>query len=184
MEIISNTRNVAEFFQNQSLFPESGSFHRNWRTQRNKRPCARRRTSCNPRSSPVRLSSSHISIRRSYCEPVATRCQRLVMNQDAFEEKTVIEPRGSLSFPCAVHRTLAHELLRKIGAGGYDEVWRTRNVMGTYRAMKVVYQATFKDDRPYERELAGIKKYGPISRSHEGLVDVLHVGRNEHAGHF
>jgi hypothetical protein len=42
-----------------------------------------------------------------------------------------------------------HELLRCIGRGSYGEVWLARNVMGAYRAVKVVYRATFDHDRPF-----------------------------------
>jgi WD40 repeat protein len=75
-----------------------------------------------------------------------------------------------------------HELLRCIGRGSYGEVWLARNVMGSYRAVKIVFEKAFKDQRPFERELGGIQRFEPISRSHEGLVDVLHVGRNAEAG--
>src|SRR5204863_1142952 len=34
-------------------------------------------------------------------------------------------------------------------------------------------------DRAFEQEWAGIKNFEPISRSHEGLVDVLQVGRDK-----
>src|SRR5438876_10044697 len=71
-----------------------------------------------------------------------------------------------------------HELIRLIGRGSYGEVWLARNVMGTYRAVKVVYRQTFDDERPFEREFAGIKRFEPISRLHESQVDILHVGRN------
>ena len=77
-----------------------------------------------------------------------------------------------------------HELLRCIGSGSYGEVWLARNVMGTYRAVKLVYRATFDDDRPYEREFSGIKNYEPISRTHDDLVDILQVGHNDAAGCF
>src|SRR5437660_6106165 len=77
-----------------------------------------------------------------------------------------------------------HELLRRVGEGAYGEVWLARNVMGTYRAVKIVYRRSFSDDRPYEREFAGIKKFEPISRAHGSQVDILHVGRNDSAGYF
>src|SRR5438445_2654027 len=77
-----------------------------------------------------------------------------------------------------------HELLRRVGEGAYGEVWLARNVMGTYRAVKIVYRRSFSDERPYEREFAGIKKFEPISRAHGSQVDILHVGRNDAAGYF
>src|SRR5262245_1039034 len=77
-----------------------------------------------------------------------------------------------------------HVLLQRIGSGAYGDVWLARNALGTLRAVKIVYRAHFKEDRPYEREFNGILKYEPISRTHEGLVQVLHVGRNDEAGWF
>src|SRR6516164_2610125 len=77
-----------------------------------------------------------------------------------------------------------HELLRRIGEGSYGEVWLARNLVGTLRAVKVVYRDRFKDERPYEREFSGIQKYEPISRSNEGLVDVLQIGRNDAEHYF
>jgi serine/threonine protein kinase len=77
-----------------------------------------------------------------------------------------------------------HELIRQIGSGAYGEVWLARSVMGTYRAVKVVFRRQFEEDRPYEREFNGIRKFEPLSRSQEGLVDVLQVGRNEQARYF
>ena len=77
-----------------------------------------------------------------------------------------------------------HELLRRIGGGSYGEVWLARNVMGTHRAVKAVYRRTFDNERPYEREYTGIQKFEPVSRSHDGLVDILQVGRNVAEGYF
>jgi serine/threonine protein kinase len=77
-----------------------------------------------------------------------------------------------------------HKLLRRIGRGSYGEVWLTRNVVGTHRAVKVVYRKSFERDRPYDREFAGIQKFEPISRSHEGFVDILQIGRNDAEGYF
>lgn len=72
-----------------------------------------------------------------------------------------------------------HELLHRIGRGSYGEVWLGRNKLGTLRAIKIVYRAAFEDARPFEREFKGIQKFEPISRSHEGLVDILQVGGTE-----
>jgi WD40 repeat protein len=77
-----------------------------------------------------------------------------------------------------------HRLLRRIGRGSYGEVWLAQHSMGTFRAVKVVFRRTFQDQRPFERELLGIRRFEPVSRSHEGFVDVLHVGQNEAEGYF
>jgi serine/threonine protein kinase len=70
-----------------------------------------------------------------------------------------------------------HTLLRRIGKGSYGEVWLARNVLGIYRAVKIVHRRDFDDDRPFEREIAGMKRFEPISRSHESQLNILHVGR-------
>src|SRR6266481_9574417 len=75
-----------------------------------------------------------------------------------------------------------HQLIRCIGRGSYGEVWLARNIMGVYRAVKIIYRKSFDSDRPFERELSGIRKFEPISRSHEGFIDVLQVGINEAQG--
>lgn len=77
-----------------------------------------------------------------------------------------------------------HELLRCIGRGSYGEVWLARNIVGTYHAVKIVSRKKFEHDRPFEREFVGIQKFEPISRSHEGFIDVLQVGRNTESGYF
>jgi len=77
-----------------------------------------------------------------------------------------------------------HELVRRVGKGSYGEVWLAKNVMGTFRAVKVIHRETFSSDRPYEREFSGIQKFEPASRSHPGLVSILHIGRNREAGYF
>src|SRR5271169_1713947 len=82
------------------------------------------------------------------------------------------KPRASPAIP-------DHELIRCIGSGSYGEVWLARNVMGNYRAVKIVYRKTFENDRPFEREFNGIQKFEPISRSDNSQVDILHVGRNQ-----
>ena len=77
-----------------------------------------------------------------------------------------------------------HTLLRVIGRGSYGEVWLARNVMGTLRAVKIVRRAAFDSDRPYLREFEGIRRCEPVSRAHDGLIDILHMGRHEEDGWF
>jgi serine/threonine protein kinase len=77
-----------------------------------------------------------------------------------------------------------HELVCPIASGAYGQVWLARNRLGVHRAVKIVRRASFDHDRPFEREFAGIKAFEPVSRSHEGLVDLLQVGRDDEAGYF
>ena len=77
-----------------------------------------------------------------------------------------------------------HQLFRRIGRGAYGDVWLARNVMGTWRAVKIVWREHFHSEKPYEREFAGICKFEPVSRKHDSQVDILHVGRDEAAGYF
>ncbi len=72
-----------------------------------------------------------------------------------------------------------HTLLRRVGKGAYGEVWLARNTLGTWRAVKFVRRSSFDDDKPFEREFAGIQRFEPISRSHESQLNILHVGRAE-----
>jgi serine/threonine protein kinase len=77
-----------------------------------------------------------------------------------------------------------HDLVRRVGKGAYGEVWLARNVIGTYHAVKVVKREDFESDDPFEREFRGIQKFMPISRSHPGLVQILHAGRNPEFGYI
>ncbi len=77
-----------------------------------------------------------------------------------------------------------HTLIRRIGVGSYGEVWLASNVLGTRRAVKIVFRRAFDSERPYEREFSGILKFEPVSRTHPGFVDILQVGRNDPAGYF
>ena len=77
-----------------------------------------------------------------------------------------------------------HEMIRCIGEGAYGQVWLARNAIGLYHAVKVIYRSRFSVDEPYDRALRGIQKFMPVSRSHEGFVHILHVGRNDRAGYF
>ena len=77
-----------------------------------------------------------------------------------------------------------HELLCRIGGGSYGDVWLAKNAVGTLRAVKVVHRKSFDRDEHFEREFRGLQKFEPLSRSHEGFVDVLQLGRNDQAGYF
>jgi serine/threonine protein kinase len=72
-----------------------------------------------------------------------------------------------------------HEIVRLIGHGAYGRVWLGRSALGAWRAVKTVYRRDFEDLRPFEREFRGLQKFEPISRSHEGVVPILQVGRSD-----
>ena len=76
-------------------------------------------------------------------------------------------------------------MIERIGSGAYGEVWLARNTAtGARRAVKIVYRATFTDERPFNREFEGIKKFDVVSRSHPSQLALFHVGRNDPAGYF
>jgi serine/threonine protein kinase len=53
-----------------------------------------------------------------------------------------------------------------------------------YRAVKVVRREDFEYQRTFEREFEGIQRYEKVSHQHPGLVDILHVGRDDEAGFY
>lgn len=77
-----------------------------------------------------------------------------------------------------------HTLLRVIGRGAYGEVWLAKNLMGSLRAVKVIWRGPFENNKPFEREFAGIQRYEPVSAASGGLVHLFHVGRNDSEGYF
>lgn len=77
-----------------------------------------------------------------------------------------------------------YELLTRIGEGSYGEVWLARSVIGTFCAIKFIFRRRFPSERPYLQEFNGIRRYEPVSRTHPGLVQVLHVGRGANDDFF
>ena len=70
-----------------------------------------------------------------------------------------------------------HQILQRVGQGGYGEVWLARDILGTFHAVKTVRRQSFQSERPLEREFEGLKRFAPISRGHPNLVHILHVGQ-------
>ena len=72
-----------------------------------------------------------------------------------------------------------YTLIRPIGRGSYGEVFLAQSVLGHYRAIKIIRRGSFSSARPFDREVAGLKRFEPISRSHPGFVAILHVGTHD-----
>lgn len=77
-----------------------------------------------------------------------------------------------------------HAVHRCIGEGSYGQVWLARTVMGAWRAVKVIRRDLFENASSYEREFSGVRRFEPLSRSHEGFVDVLQTGEDAAGGCF
>lgn len=77
-----------------------------------------------------------------------------------------------------------YKTLHRIGKGGYGEVWLARSVTGQLRAIKIVRREDFDNTKAFEREFEGIQHYESVSKNHDGLVDVLHVGRDDGQGFY
>src|SRR6266567_8017738 len=105
---------------------------------------------------------------------------------DSIREQPTSRDEDALSgreWPSDVPDIPDFELLRCIGHGSYGEVWLARNILGTYRAVKIVERKAFRDEETFEREFLGLQRFEPVSREHDGFVAILHVGRNR-AGSF
>jgi len=72
-----------------------------------------------------------------------------------------------------------HELLRPIASGAYGQVWLARSTLGTLRAVKIVRRDRFDRSDDFEREFRGLQRFEPVSRTHEALVDILQIGRQD-----
>jgi serine/threonine protein kinase len=94
------------------------------------------------------------------------------------------EQTASKGVAVAVPVVPDHEIIRLIGTGGSGQVWLARNALGTYRAIKIVFERKSACGLPFNGEFEGVKKFEPISRSHDGLVDILQVGGGAGTGFF
>jgi serine/threonine protein kinase len=72
-----------------------------------------------------------------------------------------------------------HQLLQPIASGAYGQVWLARNALGTLRAVKIVRRDRFECEEDFEREFRGLQKFEPVSRTHEALVDILQIGKQD-----
>src|SRR5678809_1250177 len=77
-----------------------------------------------------------------------------------------------------------YELLDIIASGAYGDVWLARNIVGTLRAVKIVRRDQHVAAQSFEREFKGLQKFEPLSRSHDGLVDILTLGLLLHDAGF
>ena len=80
-----------------------------------------------------------------------------------------------------------YELIRKVGTGSHGQVWLARSVTGKFVALKIMKRldvGKVEDDAQFEREFKGICHYEPLSRGHDGLIDILHVARDDAADYF
>jgi TolB-like protein len=100
------------------------------------------------------------------------------------KSKSKIKSMGAKHHAREIPRIPDLELLRCIGHGAYGEVWLARNILGTYRAIKIIDRKAFRDEEAFEREFSGLQRFEPISREHDGFVEILHVGRNRADGFF
>src|SRR5689334_14495454 len=101
------------------------------------------------------------------------------------------DPIGTSSGSAEANTTFArpsvpdYELLQRMAAGAYGEVWLARSkATGILRAAKIVWRHTFEEERPFQREFEGIQSFERISREHPSQLALYHIGRNDAQGYF
>ncbi len=62
-------------------------------------------------------------------------------------------------------------LVRRLGVGGFGQVWLARSTTGVYRAVKFLPKGSLTDI-----EFSGIRTYEVHARGHAHLISILHVG--------
>ena len=67
-----------------------------------------------------------------------------------------------------------YELILLIGEGGFGQIWMGRDVLGLYRAVKVIRYSDSKSLESYQAEYHGIAHYAPYSRKYDGLIEIHH----------
>lgn len=89
-----------------------------------------------------------------------------------------------------------HQLLRRIGEGGFGEVWLARTITGKLRAVKIVRRERFECgkgagglsdegvDRLFQMEFMGVKIFEDISMHRPELIHIHTVGLNEEGDMF
>lgn len=92
------------------------------------------------------------------------------------EETSQRSPTKIDAQAAAPWRIPEHALLHPIASGAYGEVWLARNLVETPRAVKIVRRDQHATAESFEREFKGLQKFEPVSRTHEGLVDILTLG--------
>lgn len=90
-----------------------------------------------------------------------------------------MDPAGPSPDP---YRIPEFELIRSIGHGAFGDVWLARNVLGGYRAVKLVFRQ--KSGLRFEREFEGIRLFAEVCLGNPGQLPILHIGKREEDGFF
>ena len=73
----------------------------------------------------------------------------------------------------------SYQLLRRIGAGSFGDVWLARNEAGQLRAVKVIFRSTFAaNSAHFQREHDGLLNYGKVADAYARLMQIHHVGQD------
>ena len=92
------------------------------------------------------------------------------------------QPQGA---PGAPSTTADYLSLREIGVGSYGRVWLVKDrTSGEYCAVKIIYRHLFEDERPYDKERAGVQRFSDLSKASRTLLRIIHVGLHDGEGYF
>jgi hypothetical protein len=76
-----------------------------------------------------------------------------------------------------------YHLCREIDEGAYGLVWLAHSADG-YCALKVIRRDGLRDAGLFEQEFSALQKLATLSQNLDGLVRILHAGRNRSLGYY
>lgn len=73
-------------------------------------------------------------------------------------------------------------MIRCVGRGSFGEVWLCRDIVGVFRAIKIIGRDQGEGPKPSEREFAGLAAFSKVTVGSNHQLNILHIGKDDARG--